>query len=119
MEELKRRLEVLLGATPAADPDVSTARRAEQEAAMLAERQQQVAAATGHMMTGAFSLLAGLLPETPVDQVATRALADALAQAAETDADGSAKLTLKLPPGALGALAESLAKLLALAKPSA
>jgi superfamily II DNA or RNA helicase len=116
MEELKRRLETLLGAKPEAPVDVSEAVRKTEEARRLARR-EKVAEAGGQLLTAAFSFLGELVPAGgPAEP--SRELADAmkrrLAECLETGEDGKLKLTVRLPDAAaLDTLAESLARLLA------
>lgn len=117
-EELKRRMEVLLGAVPTAPPDISVEERAKAEAATLAERRTRVSESAGQLLTAAFTFLGDLLPKpaTP-DPQTTEALRTSLAQCVETDEAGRQKLTLTLPSGdALNVLADALARLLGAAK---
>jgi superfamily II DNA or RNA helicase len=117
IEELKRRLELLLGAKPEAAPDLSVRQRAEAEAATLAQRKQRVAEAGGHLLAAAFSFLGELLPATAASEPAPEALAAlkaSLRQCVEAGDDGKARLTVTLPGmEAVDALASALAKLLA------
>ena len=117
-EELKRRMEVLLGAVPAAPPDLSVEERARAEAATLAERRTRVSESAGQLLTAAFTLLGDLLPKPAApDPQTTEALRTSLAQCVETDEAGRQKLTLTLPNGdALHVLADALARLLGAAK---
>ncbi len=122
VEALRNRLEVLLGAKPEAPLDASEAERIGAETARLA-RQERVAAATGRMLTGAFELLAELLPQAPSSdesRALERAIGESLAQCVDVDEGGTARLTITLPNSApkggadahLDALA-TLARLLA------
>jgi superfamily II DNA or RNA helicase len=120
MEELKRRLEVLLGARAAAEPDVSAQQQAAAEAALLAQREQrreQVAEAAGQLLTGAFALLDGMLPAaTAAPPMQVEAFKGALNAAVETGPDGKPRLTVSLPDAAaLDNLATALGRLLSLA----
>ncbi len=65
IEDLKQRLEVLLGAKPEAPIDESARQRAEQEARQLAQR-DRVAAAGGELLGAVFRFLGQLLPEPTV-----------------------------------------------------
>ena len=111
-EELKRRLEVLLGRAPDAALD-ETARRDVDRAGLDRRR---VATAGGELLTAAFRFLSEMVPEAP-DAAATRATAAALrerlAEGLDRDEDGRPTLTVALPdPSALDALAGSLARIL-------
>lgn len=112
MDELKRRLEVLLGAKPEGDPDVSQAREVE---ASLADRRTRVAEAGGQLFSAAFGFLGELLPESrAADPEVVERMRAGLAECAETQADGSVNLSLKLKDSdALTAMATALARLLA------
>jgi superfamily II DNA or RNA helicase len=116
-EELKRRLEILLGAREAAPPDLSLEQRAAAEAAALAERrarQERVSEAGGQLLTAAFSFLSQLAPTaTAPDPATTAALRDHLSQCLEPGEDGRPRLTVTLPNAdALTTFADTLARLL-------
>jgi superfamily II DNA or RNA helicase len=113
-EELRRRLEVLLGKTPEAAPDVSQQQQREQEAAALGRR-TRVAEAGGELLGAAIRLLGELVghdqPPPPGD--VTRDLTHRLEECLVTREDGCAQLTLTLPDAsAVQSLAQALAKLL-------
>ena len=117
MEELKSRLEVLLGAVPEAPVDQSERRRAEDEA-RVARRKEQVSAAGGQMLTAAFQFLSELLPPAP-DSPQTGQLAgelkSRLSECLDHEGDGPPKLTITLPDdSALDGLAEAIARLMSL-----
>ena len=117
IEELKRRLEALLGARPEGPPDGSMQRHAEGEAAALALRKERVSEAGGHLLAAAFSFLGEILPASassaPAPQ-AVAALRAGLADCVETGADGKLRLAVTLPGmQSLDALASALAKLMA------
>jgi len=119
VEELRQRLEILLGARPevAVDEDERSARARE---AAAAARREQVAMAGGALVGAAFSFLAELLPAEAAGEpaAASAALADRVRQQlgeclAEDDA-GRPTLTVKLPDrAALDTLAATLGRLLA------
>ena len=98
-EELKRRLEVLLGAAPDAPVDESERRRLEAEVVERA-RSERVASAAGDLLRAAFALAGELLPSTP-EAAAPRQLTDLLSQSKVDqlvrDENGQFKLTLTLP----------------------
>ncbi len=112
-EELRRRLEVLLGRAPDAPLDESMRLRGEQAALDLEER-RRVSAAGGELLTAAFRFLGQMLPaESQVPVAATRALHERLARGLQTDEQGRPTLTVSFPDrAAFDALAESLARLL-------
>ena len=64
MLELKRRLEVLLGAKPEA-PIVEKAKQQEAENAERLEKQNRMAAAGGQLLAGAVEFLSALMPDRP------------------------------------------------------
>ncbi|MCK4343040.1 MAG: DEAD/DEAH box helicase [Phycisphaerae bacterium] len=115
MEELKRRLEVLLGTTPDAPLDESEQRR-QTEAAQRLARQEKVAVAGGQLLGAAFSLLGELFPpreETDESRKTAETVKERLAECLEKDEEGRLKLTVTLPDAsALDKLASSLAHLL-------
>jgi len=117
MEELKRRLEVLLGHKPPAPTDTAEKERVEAEARALAERRERVAAAGGQLLSAAFAFMGELLPRPPEAPESARLAAEierSLAQCTEKDDRGVVRLTVALPTGdSLQALARSLAALLA------
>ncbi|MFQ5733537.1 MAG: DEAD/DEAH box helicase [Planctomycetaceae bacterium] len=120
MEELRRRLEVLLGAKPEAAVDESRQQQVQREAARLAERREGVAAAGGELLGAAFKFLDQLVEPPrgfePDNRVASH-LRNQLAQCSEEDADGRQRLTVTLPDrGALDDLAKTMARLLAVGR---
>ncbi|MCH5376167.1 MAG: DEAD/DEAH box helicase, partial [Planctomycetes bacterium] len=116
MEELKRRLEILLGAKPEAAIDQSQRAEQEREADMIARR-DRVAAAGGELLGAAFHFLGELMAEQPVTPATDQLAADLrsrLGQCVEQDDQGRQRLTVTLPgPEALENLSRSLARLLA------
>ena len=63
IEELRRRLEVLLGAKPEAPLDVTKREEVDRQAEQLAERRDRVAAAGGEMLGAVFSFLGELVSQ--------------------------------------------------------
>jgi superfamily II DNA/RNA helicase len=117
MDELKRRLEVLLGAKPEALVDESQQRRQTEEARRLArqENQERLAAAGGQLLSAAFGLLGELLPQ-PADSKAHDAVVEKfqlkLAECVETDDQGRSRLTIMLPDASsLRGIAEIMARM--------
>lgn len=120
MEDLKKRLEVLLP-PPAAAIDESQRRAVEQEAQQLSERQltekrEKVSRASGGLVTAALSLageLIGSSSEESPDEKIVNQLTEKLSQCVERDSDGRPQLTISLEnDAALKGLATTLARLL-------
>jgi hypothetical protein len=115
IEELKRRLEVLLGAKANAAVDESEKQRQQQDAERLARR-SRVAEAGGQLLTAAFALLGEMIPQrAPANGEAQMAseLKARLAECLERDEQGRPQLTVTLPNEAvLENLARSVASLL-------
>ena len=114
MEELRQRLEVLIGAVPETPSDKDS--RAVQEKAAVARR-ERVEQAGGQLLTAAFAFLGELLP--PADETErTQAVADhlhnQLTECLDQDAQGRPRLTVTLPDEeGLRKLAGSLGRVLA------
>ena len=114
MEELKRRLEQLIGAKPAAPIDASQKAQVEAETQRLANRREKVAAAGGELLGAAMNLVGELVsggaeakPET------VRKVRASLDDVVQRDTDGRLQVQLTLPDAeALDGLAKTLAKLL-------
>jgi ERCC4-related helicase len=117
MEELKSRLEVLLGAKPEAAVDQSR-QRAEQEATkrLSPERRERVSAAGGELLGAAFKFLGELVAtDAPPPDETVAKLRAGLAACVTEDSTGKSTLTVTLPDkGALDGLANALAKFLAM-----
>jgi len=115
IEDLKNRLEVLLGAQADAPIDQSEKIRQEQEAQRLAQ-QEKIATAGGQLLNAAFSFLGELVPApepTPEFQQKQTAIQQRLTDCLNTDDQGRPQLTFTLPDaGALQNLAQTLASLL-------
>ncbi len=116
-EELKARLEILLGALPEGHLDESQKRAKEDEATRMVARREKMADAGGQLLTAAFGFLSQMLPDagnTPSTETVTQ-LRQQLTEAAETDDKGQKSLKINLPSEeSLTQFAEALAKLLAL-----
>jgi superfamily II DNA/RNA helicase len=116
MEELKRRLEVLLGAKPEAPVDQTEKTRQETVAQEHAHR-ERIAAAGGQLLSSAFAFLGELIPGQPETEESRRMselFQRQLNQCLEKDERGQFKLTVTLPdPSAVANLANSLARLAA------
>jgi len=116
VDELRRRLEVLLGAYPEAPVDISQKEEIVAETEQLADRRERVAAAGGEMLGAVFSFLGELVAkdvaQPPADGVVTQVRAR-LGECIEEDPSGRPRLTVTLPDrSALDALAQTLARLL-------
>jgi SNF2-related domain/Helicase conserved C-terminal domain/SWIM zinc finger len=116
VEELKRRLEVLLGAKPHAPIDESEKQRQQQQKEHLARR-TRVAEAGGQLLAAAFTFLSEMIPQREPTNGAARMASDfkaRLHECLERDEQGRPRLTVTLPNEvALENLARSLAALLA------
>jgi len=116
MEELKQRLEVLLGAKPHGVVDETEKERQQQEAQRLVRR-SRVAEAGGQLLTAAFTFLSEMIPQRkPTDGAARMALElkSRLNECLERDDRGRLRLMVTLPDeAAIDSLARSLAAALA------
>ena len=115
MDELKRRLEVLLGAKPNAEQDTSQQQALVQQAATLqAEQKAKIAEASGTLLTSAFTLLSQALPSVNApDESVVTALKSSLSQCLEPGENGQQRLTITLPgQEALETMARALASLM-------
>lgn len=115
MEDLKRRLEVVLN--PACKPiDESQQRKVEAEAQQLAEKREKVSQASGSLITAALSLAGELIDSrssAAPDETVVNTLTERLSQCVDRDAEGRPQLTISLPnEEALRGLAATLARLL-------
>ncbi len=122
MEEMKRRLEVLVGAKPEATVDESMKEGILTGSKSLTaeiEHRQRVASAGGEMLGAVFNFLGELVnrsPESTVkpDEQVVEQVREGLASCVETDVTGRQQLKITLPnEDALKNLATTLATLLA------
>ncbi|MGD9858236.1 MAG: DEAD/DEAH box helicase, partial [Planctomycetaceae bacterium] len=116
MEELRRRLERLLGETPDAPIDRSQQDRVTAQTESLTHRRERVAAAGGQLIGAALSLVGELIDSqgrpAPDPKLVNR-LQQGLAQSIERDETGRPQLRITLPnDDALTGFAETLARLL-------
>ncbi|MCD6585586.1 MAG: DEAD/DEAH box helicase [Desulfobacteraceae bacterium] len=114
MEDLKRRLEILLGQKPEAPEDESMKAQVEKEAAIIAKK-KKIATAGGQLMGAAFAFI-GEMFSNEEESEKTDALAGAfktkLLDCLERDDDGELKMTIAIPDeGMLDNMAQSLAKM--------
>ena len=116
VEEMKRRLELLLGAPKVAPVDLVARQRAAQQVEQLGAHRERVAMAGGELMGAVFHFLGELVgqrdTEAPPDDVVST-VRDRLSQCVDQDGQGRQRLTITLPDQrALDDLARTLARLL-------
>jgi hypothetical protein len=115
IEELKRRLEVLLGARPEAAVDERHKAEVEREAQELA-RKERVATAGGQFLGAAFNFMGEIFAgreETEQTRQVAQVLEQQLAQCLQPDKQGCLQMTITLPDdSALDSLARSLAQII-------
>lgn len=115
MDELKQRLEILLGAKAHGAVDESERQRQQQEAERLARR-TRVAEAGGQLLAAAFQFLGEMIPQRePTNGTAQmeKEFKARFDECLERDEQGRPRLTVTLPnEAALANLARSLASLL-------
>ncbi len=113
-EELKRRLEILLGRPEDAPLDISELERQKQQAEKVA-RKEKVAAAAGELFASAFNLLGQIMPQQPDGEGLEQkkeAIRAHLQDCLEMNDQGQIELKLRLPDqSALDNIAAALAKL--------
>ncbi|MHB8278546.1 MAG: helicase, partial [Candidatus Humimicrobiaceae bacterium] len=113
-EELKRRLEILLGRPEDAPVDISEIERQKQQAEKIASK-EKIAAAAGELFISAFNLLGQIIPQRSDDGMLKQkkeAIKTYLQDLMEMDDQGHLELKLKLPDqSALDNIAATLAKL--------
>ncbi|MDY6986822.1 MAG: DEAD/DEAH box helicase [Thermodesulfobacteriota bacterium] len=116
MEELKRRLEVLLGKKPDAPIDESRKDQVEAEAQQLLRR-QKIADAGGQLLGAAFAFMGEVIAqkeETEQTRQMAAMFKNRLCDCLEKDENNKLKMTVTLPDeSVLDNLAESLAQILA------
>ena len=116
VEELRRRLEVLLGAKPEAPVDESKKEAAIQQTSQIAEHRNRVAAAGGEMLGAVFNFLGELVSQEQTQQPAepvVEQVRNRLSECVEEDDSGRQRLTVTLPDRrSLDALAQTLARLM-------
>ena len=115
MEELKRRLEVLLGARPDGAIDESQRAEVEREAERFAQR-ERIANAGGQLLGAAFAFISEMFPkEEETEQSAQLAemVKKGLSECLEKGEDGRLKMTIALPDeSVLDNMTKSLAQIL-------
>jgi hypothetical protein len=116
VEELRRRLEVLLGAQPEAPLDVTHQEQAARQTEQFREHRDRVAAAGGELLGAVFQFLGELVaqgPATPPPEKLVGQVRQRLTECVEEDASGRPRLTVTLPDRrSLDTLAQTLSRLL-------
>jgi hypothetical protein len=109
IDELKRKLEVLVGVKPPAPLDESEKLRLESEAARR-QRRESVALAGGELLSAAFALVRQAMGGVSAPGGSTEALKSVLAECMERAEDGGWNMTVRFrDDSAVEALAEVLA----------
>jgi len=115
MEELKRRLEILLGTKPDGTIDESQRAEVEREAERMALK-ERMANAGGQLLGAAFAFIGEMFPkkeETKETIQVAENLKSYLSECLEKDENGRLKMTITLPDeSVLNNLAKSLAQIL-------
>ena len=113
-DELKRRLEQLLGTKPPAPIDASQQQEVESETRQIAARRDKVAAAGGELLGAAMKLVGELIDNgSAPDPQTVNQMRAGLADCIEREPDGRLQVRFTLPgDNALTGLATTLAKLL-------
>ncbi len=119
MDELKKRLEILIGLKPSEPEDERMRAQVEDEAQMLS-RKQRIENAGGQLLSAAFSFIGEMFPKQEetedVNQLA-ETFEKYLAGCLDKDKNGQIKMTFTLPDeSAIHALAKSLAKIVNITK---
>lgn len=114
LDELKNRLEILLGVKPDALTDESLKEQVEREAQQLI-RKEKIAKAGGQLLGAAFTFIGEMFPEKE-ETAQTTQMAETfkmrLSECLEKGEDGELKMTITLPDEAvLDNLAKSLARM--------
>ncbi|MEI7671338.1 MAG: DEAD/DEAH box helicase [Deltaproteobacteria bacterium] len=116
MEELKRRLEILLGAKPEAAEDESMKAQVERQVSSLA-KQEKMAAAGGQLVGAAFAFIGEMFSsadETEKITSLTEAFRTKLSECMEKNDDGSLSMTIRMPDDTfVQNMARSLAQMVA------
>ena len=115
IDELKRRLEILLGAKPDAALDESRKIKVEREAERLAQK-QRMATAGGQLIGAAFAFIGEIFSQQTEKEQNTQiaeTLKKHLSECLEKDENGQLKMTISLPDeSVLDNMAKSLAQIL-------
>jgi superfamily II DNA or RNA helicase len=115
LEELKKRLEILLGNKPPAAVDESMKALAENEASARIQK-ERMARAGGQLLGAAFSFISEMFPvekETPEMEKITETFRTRLYQCLEEGPDGEMRMTITLPgKDVIDQFAKSLARVM-------
>jgi hypothetical protein len=115
MDELKRRLEVLLGTKPVVPIDESQRADVEREAQRMAQR-EKIASAGGQLLGAAFAFIGEMFPKKEETEEAlhmAETIKNRLADCMEKDENGRLTMTVTLPDeSVLTNMAKSLAQIL-------
>ena len=122
IEELKRRMEVLLGSQPAAPVDESLKAEVERDVERFTQHRDRVAAAGGEMLGAVFNFLGELVAQdettAPSPEVVSN-VHNRLTECVEEDDTGRQRLTITLPNrDTLDNLAQTLARMMVADKES-
>ncbi len=116
MEDLKRRLEIILEPQLPAPVDESQQRRVEAESERLQAQREKISAASGQLISAALGLageLVGGSDARPPTEETVSKLTDRLSECVDRDDQGRPQITISLPDeNALRGLATTLARLL-------
>ncbi len=116
IEELRRRLEVLLGAKPEAPVDESQKRAVETATFQETEHRERLAAAGGELLGATFNFLGELVAEqvgAPPPEPLVTELRNRLTECVQEDESGRQRLTISLPDrNSLNQLAQTMARLM-------
>jgi hypothetical protein len=115
LEELKKRLEILLGNKPKSAIDESMKAKAEAQAELL-KRKERMSQAGGQLLGAAFTFIGELFPEQEdtekMDELASK-FRERLSQCIEEGPDGQLQMTVTLPDkGIIDDFAKSLARVI-------
>ena len=115
MDELKRRLEMLLGTKPVVPIDESQRAEVEREAQRMAQR-EKIASAGGQLLGAAFAFIGEMFPKKEEGEQTLQFvenLKSRLCECLEKDENGRLKMTITLPDeSVLNNMANSLAQIL-------
>jgi hypothetical protein len=115
MDELKRRLEILLGTRPVVAIDESQQAEVEREAQRMAQK-EKIASAGGQLLGAAFAFIGEMFPKRQETEAAlhmAETVKSRLAECMEEDENGRLKMTITLPDeSVLNNMAKSLAQIL-------
>ena len=120
-ENLKQRLETLLGERPVAPVDRTQQQRVKEERDQLAERQEQLVTAGQQVVSAVCQLVSAVLPASASqpDEAVVQEVRGGLESLVRHDEQGRPQLQLTLPDNeSLNQLATTLARLIGLTRPA-